>query len=83
MRKLYKGRKVKNWVSPITEEKIDHLCEATNMSFVECMNVVLNNNLDTWLNYFNAVRTTDPLKPVERPRPGDMKTGTDGKRYMR
>ena len=83
MRKLYKGRKVKVWVSPITEEKIEHICEATNMDFVEAMNVMLNNNLEVWLNYFNAVKTADPRNPVVNPRPGDMKTAPDGKRYMR
>lgn len=83
MRKLYKGRKVKVWVSPITEEKIDHICEATNMDFVEAMNVMLNNNLEVWLSYFSAVQTPDPRHPVEKPRPGSFTIANDGKRYMK
>lgn len=83
MRKVYKGRKVKIWVSPITEEKIEHLCESTNMSFVEAICVVLNNDLTTWNNYFDAVKTADPRNPVDKPRPGSFVIGNDGKRYMR
>lgn len=83
MRKQFKGCKVKIWVSPITEEKVTHICEATNMEFTEAINVMLNNNLETWLSYFQAVKTENPLNKQDKPRPGSFVIANDGKRYMK
>lgn len=83
MRKQYKGCKVKIFVSPTMEERIIHFCDRYNISFSEGCNVLLNANLETWEKDMAFCQGDNARPKLDKPRPGDMKIGPDGRRVMK